>query len=109
MLVGATEEIFIPETSGIYLLHDGFKSYIGESKSCVRRLLTHTSGRMYTGTRFASVILAMAHGVCVGIGFLVARSWPGKPILWIGLGITELIPVGLLIMTLVLYNRVRLR
>ena len=43
--------------------------------------------------------------VCVGIGFLVARSWPGKPILWIGLAVTEIIPVGLLTMLLVLLSR----
>jgi hypothetical protein len=45
--------------------------------------------------------------VCFGIGLLVARSWPGRPVVWIGLAVTEIIPIGLLTMVLVLVSRTR--
>lgn len=38
-------------------------------------------------------------------GLAVARSWPIKPILWIPLAVTEIIPAGLLTLILVLMNR----
>jgi hypothetical protein len=51
MLVGTVEEITILKVSGVYLLHDGRVSYIGESKDCIRRFLDHTTGRMTCGNR----------------------------------------------------------
>jgi hypothetical protein len=34
--------------------------------------------------------------LCLAIGLLITRSWPGKPALWIALAVTELFPVGFL-------------
>jgi hypothetical protein len=44
---------------------------------------------------------------CFAIGILVTRSWPGKPILWIALVVTELFPVGLLVLFFALVSRNR--
>ncbi|SRR5258706_1106919 len=42
---------------------------------------------------------------CFAIGILVTRSWPGKPILWITLIVTELFPVALLVLFFTLVSR----
>src|SRR5258708_38176543 len=34
-----------------------------------------------------------ALATCLAIGLLIARSWSGKPILWIALAVPELFPV----------------
>ena len=44
---------------------------------------------------------------CTAIGLIIARSWPGKPILWIGLAVTELVPVGLLALILVMVAKLK--
>jgi|ERR1700730_11932826 len=43
-----------------------------------------------------NVLWWMALALCLAIGVLITRSWPGKPALWIVLVVTELFPVGLL-------------
>jgi hypothetical protein len=44
---------------------------------------------------------------CFVIGFAIAKSWPGKPIFWVALAVTELIPVGLVVMFVMLVARMR--
>jgi hypothetical protein len=44
---------------------------------------------------------------CLALGLIAARNWPGKPILWVSLAVTELVPVGLLVMFLILMSRNR--
>jgi hypothetical protein len=45
--------------------------------------------------------------VCFGIAFMIVRAWPGRPILWVALAVTELFPVGLVVMFLMLAARNR--
>ncbi len=47
----------------------------------------------------------IALAVCVAIGLFVTRLWPGKPILWVVLAATEVIPVGLFGLFLMLVAR----
>lgn len=46
---------------------------------------------------------------CLALGLIVARLWPGRgvfgSIVWVGLAITELFPLGLLVLILVLVGR----
>ncbi|HXN50441.1 MAG TPA: hypothetical protein VN943_00790 [Candidatus Acidoferrum sp.] len=42
---------------------------------------------------------------CVAFGLFITRSWSGRPILWIALAVTELFPMGLLVMFLTLVAR----
>jgi hypothetical protein len=44
---------------------------------------------------------------CLAIGLIVARFWPGKPLLWIFLAITELVPLGLSALVLVLVLKLK--
>lgn len=43
----------------------------------------------------------------LAIGLATARSFPIRPILWITMAVTELVPAGLLAMFLVLMSRLR--
>ena len=45
--------------------------------------------------------------VCFVAAFMIVRSWPGRPVFWVLLGITELIPVGLLALFLVMVARLK--
>jgi hypothetical protein len=42
-----------------------------------------------------NVLWWTAFATCLAIGLLLTRSWSGRPILWIALVVTELVPVGL--------------
>jgi len=42
---------------------------------------------------------------CLTLGLFITRSWSGRPILWIALAVTELFPMGLLVMFLTLVAR----
>src|SRR6267142_7110154 len=44
---------------------------------------------------------------CFGIAFMILKAWPGRPILWVALIVTELFPVGLVAMFLMLVARSR--
>ncbi|SRR5713226_4939241 len=44
---------------------------------------------------------------CLAFGLAIAYSWPIKPILWIALAVTELFPVGLLTLFLVMVGRLK--
>lgn len=44
---------------------------------------------------------------CLAIGLIIARSWPGKPILWIALAIMELVPVGFLVLFMALFAKLK--
>ena len=50
-------------------------------------------------------------GACLSLGLIAARSWPGRgvvgSIVWIGLAVTELIPVALLTVVLVMASRLK--
>lgn len=41
--------------------------------------------------------------VCLVLGFLIARKWSGRTSLWVALGVTGLIPLGVLTLFLVSY------
>jgi hypothetical protein len=43
--------------------------------------------------------------LCLAIGLFVSHSWFGRPILWVALAVTELLPVGLFVLFLVLVSR----
>jgi hypothetical protein len=49
--------------------------------------------------------------VCLALGLIGARSWPGRgvvgAIVWIGLALTELVPVGVLAIILVMVSKLR--
>jgi hypothetical protein len=49
-----------------------------------------------------NVLWWTALATCLGIGLLTTRSWPGKPILWVALAVTELVPVGFLVVVFML-------
>ena len=42
---------------------------------------------------------------CLTLGLFITRSWSGRPILWVALVVTKLLPVGLLVMFLALVAR----
>jgi hypothetical protein len=42
---------------------------------------------------------------CLSVALIATRSWPGRPILWIGLAVTELVPIGFLAFSLVQMNQ----
>jgi hypothetical protein len=44
---------------------------------------------------------------CFVIAFMILKAWPGKPALWIALAVTELFPVGLVVMFMMLAARNR--
>ena len=44
---------------------------------------------------------------CFGIAFMILKAWSPRPILWVALIVTELFPVGLLVMFLMLVARNR--
>ena len=45
--------------------------------------------------------------VCLVLGYAIARSWPGRPILWVALLVTGVIPAGLLALFLTLVARLK--
>jgi hypothetical protein len=45
--------------------------------------------------------------VCLVLGYAIARSWSGPPIVWIGLLITGLIPAGFLALLIILAVKLR--
>src|SRR5712672_1443610 len=44
---------------------------------------------------------------CFGIAFMIVNAWSGRPIFWIALAVTELFPVALVVMFLMLVARNR--
>ena len=44
---------------------------------------------------------------CFALAFVIVKSWPLRPYLWIALAVTELLPVGLLSLFLVLMFKVK--
>ncbi|SRR5882762_3596393 len=44
---------------------------------------------------------------CFGIAFMIVRAWPGRPVFWAAVIATELFPVGLVVMFLMLAARNR--
>ena len=48
-----------------------------------------------------------ALGVCLVLGYAIARSWSGPPILWIALLVTGLIPAGCLALFIALLVKVK--
>src|SRR5882762_799045 len=44
---------------------------------------------------------------CFGIAFMIVRAWPGNAFVWTTLAITELFPVGLVVMFLMMAARNR--
>ena len=62
-------------------------------------LITHLTTR--------NVLWWLALVMCLAIGLFITRSWSGRPILWIALAVTELFPVGFLVMFFTLVNRNR--
>jgi len=44
---------------------------------------------------------------CFGIAFMIVKAWPGNAFVWTTLAITELFPVGLVVMFLMLAARNR--
>jgi hypothetical protein len=47
----------------------------------------------------------LAFVACLSVALIVTRSWSGRPILWIGLALTELVPIGFLAFSLVQMNK----
>ena len=47
----------------------------------------------------------LAFVACLSVALIVTRSWSGRPILWIGLAVTELVPIGFLAFNLVQMNK----
>jgi len=47
----------------------------------------------------------MALVMCLAIGLFITRGWSGKPILWIALAVTELVPVGLFAVFLAMVSK----
>jgi len=45
--------------------------------------------------------------LCFAIGLLITRPWSGKPALWITLAVTELFPVGLFALFLMVVSKMK--
>ena len=56
-----------------------------------------------TGYTIQNPLWWVALVVCLVLGFLIARKWSGRTILWVALGLTGLIPLGILTLFLVSY------
>src|SRR5262249_31350876 len=65
------------------------------------------SSNVFTGLTTSSPAWWLALIACLAIGLAITNSWPGKPILWVTLAVTELLPVGLLAMILVLVSKLK--
>lgn len=48
-----------------------------------------------------------ALGVCLALGYAIARPWSGPPILWIALLVTGLIPAGFLALFILLLVKLK--
>jgi hypothetical protein len=48
-----------------------------------------------------------ALGVCLVLGYAIARSWSGPPILWIALLVTGLIPAGFFALFILLLAKLK--
>src|ERR1700730_14828087 len=61
--------------------------------------------RLITQFTTHSPVWWIALVLCLAIGLFVSHSWFGRPILWVALAVTELLPVGLFVLFLVLVSR----
>lgn len=60
---------------------------------------------MFTHLTVSNPVWWLALIACLSIALIITHSWPGWTILWIGLAVTELVPVGFLTWILVTMNR----
>ena len=63
--------------------------------------------RVITSATTQNPVWWTALGVCLVLGYAIARSWSGPPILWIALLITGLIPAGSLALFLFLLVKLK--
>src|SRR5258708_36862191 len=66
---------------------------------------TAVSGSVFAAYTTHNVFWWLGIAACFGIAFMVLRAWPGKPILLVALAVTEILPVGLVVMFLMLAAR----
>jgi hypothetical protein len=92
---------------GIWLFSFGTIAYLWFS--IYRRLPPSTAVGVSVFAAYTThnVLWWIALALCLAIGLLITRSWPGKPALWIALALTELFPVGLVAMFIILVSRMR--
>jgi hypothetical protein len=95
---------------GLWLFSFGWLSYIARLYLIAQKL----SGESGQGVFGIGILLPVSNLsfwlwliACLAIGLLIARSWNGRPTVWIALTVTEIIPVGVLAMILMLVNRTR--
>jgi asparagine N-glycosylation enzyme membrane subunit Stt3 len=89
---------------GIWLISFGTIAYL---YLAYRRLppSTMVSPRVFAAYTTYSVLWWAGVAACFVLAFLIVKSWPGRPIFWVTLAVTELLPVGLLAMFLALAAR----
>jgi hypothetical protein len=62
---------------------------------------------LITHMTIQNVLWWTALATCLAIGLFITRSWSGRPALWIALVATELFPVGLLVLFLMVVSRMK--
>jgi hypothetical protein len=63
--------------------------------------------RVITSSTTQNPLWWTALGVCLVLGYAIARVWSGPPILWIALLVTGLIPAGFLALFLILLVKLK--
>jgi hypothetical protein len=92
---------------GIWLLSFGTIAYFVFGLKAVPKPNVTIDVRTYSFSTVANPSWWLWLLACLSLGLIAARSWPGKPILWLGLAVTELFPLGLLALFLVLFLKAR--
>ena len=68
---------------------------------------TTVSTSVFAASMTYNVFWWLGITACFGIAFMILKAWSPRPILWVALIVTELFPVGLLVMFLMLVARNR--
>ena len=92
---------------GIWLFSFGTIAYL--YLALYRRLppSTAVSPRVFAAYTTYNVFWWVGLVACFALAFVIVKSWPLKPYWWVALAVTELFPVGLLSLFLVLMFKVK--
>lgn len=92
----------------VFFYFSFFPKVVGRTSVDIRTLGTISIDiRTLSAITIANPTFWLWLAACVSLGLIAGRSWRGHAALWITLAVTEIIPVGLLAMVLVLVSRVR--
>ena len=78
---------------GVWLASFGTLAYL--YLALYRKLPSNTgvSTSVFEAYMTHNVFWWLGIAACFGIAFMIVRAWPGRPILWVALALTELFPM----------------